>query len=215
MVVVDGTLIQKLLPPDTSLHVKHLKINTTIWWRTWGIGALVERYRVYCMYGLATWTIPVNIFAWHSLLFVLRCLWQVEPDYLPHCHLVASLDPSNKHKINSNYILHYTATVWWRMELDLLEPTQAKTIGTTSKHQRVTWPGLYRKLIEFLRIVVCLMILSTHLLEVTWLSLAKAWHNKKKTKGNPRQARYLAWWMVLCMLSVAVLLDAAHWQAML
>ncbi len=32
--------------------------------------------------------------------------------------------------------------------------TLAYTIGTTSKHQRVTWPELYRKLIVFIRIVV-------------------------------------------------------------
>ncbi len=32
--------------------------------------------------------------------------------------------------------------------------TLAYTTGTTSKHQRPTWPELYRKLIVFLRIVV-------------------------------------------------------------
>ncbi len=41
-----------------------------------------------------------------------------------------------------------------------IEPSIAFATGTTSKHQRVTWPGLYRKLIESL----CL-----HWLEVTWL----------------------------------------------
>ncbi len=40
---------------------------------------------------------------------------------------------------------------------------------STSKHQRVTWPGLYRKLIAFLGIVVWHMRVSTPLLEVTWL----------------------------------------------
>ncbi len=35
-----------------------------------------------------------------------------------------------------------------------VETFLAFATGTTSKHQRVTWPGLYRKLIEFLHIVV-------------------------------------------------------------
>ncbi len=40
---------------------------------------------------------------------------------------------------------------------------------TTSKHQRVKWPGLYRKLTEFLHIVVWHMRVSACLIEVTWL----------------------------------------------
>ncbi len=50
-----------------------------------------------------------------------------------------------------------------------VEPSLAFATGTTSKHQRITWPLLYRKLIERLRIVVWHMRMSTHLLDVTWL----------------------------------------------
>ncbi len=44
--------------------------------------------------------------------------------------------------------------------------TLAYTTGTTSKHQRATWPELYRKLIAFLRIVVWHMRVSARLLYV-------------------------------------------------
>ncbi len=44
--------------------------------------------------------------------------------------------------------------------------------GTTSKHQRITWPGLYRTLIECQSIVVLQMRVCTCLLEVTWLECA-------------------------------------------
>ncbi len=50
-----------------------------------------------------------------------------------------------------------------------IEPSLAFATGTTSKHQRVKWPGLYRKIIEFLRIVVWHMRVYARLLEVTWL----------------------------------------------
>ncbi len=55
-----------------------------------------------------------------------------------------------------------------------IEPSLAFATGTTSKHQRVTWPGLYRKLIEFLRIVVWHMRVSlANLLEV----VIRMWQN--------------------------------------
>ncbi len=50
-----------------------------------------------------------------------------------------------------------------------VEPSLAFATRTTSKHQRITWPGLYRKLIECLHIVVWHMRASARLLEVTWL----------------------------------------------
>ncbi len=50
-----------------------------------------------------------------------------------------------------------------------VEPSLAFATGTTSEHQRVMWPGIYRKLIEFLRIVVWHMKVSACLLEVRWL----------------------------------------------
>ncbi len=50
-----------------------------------------------------------------------------------------------------------------------IEPSLAFATGPTSTHQRVTWSGLYRKLIEFLCIVGWHMRVSTRLLEVTWL----------------------------------------------
>ncbi len=50
-----------------------------------------------------------------------------------------------------------------------IEPTLVFVTRPTSTHQRVRWPGLYRKLIGFLRIVVWHIRVSTCLLEVTWL----------------------------------------------
>ncbi len=49
--------------------------------------------------------------------------------------------------------------------------TLSKTTGTTSKHQRVTWPGLYWTLIVFKPIVVWHMRETTRWPEVTWLSV--------------------------------------------
>ncbi len=53
-----------------------------------------------------------------------------------------------------------------------LDTTPAYNTRTTSKHQRVIWPDLYRKLIEFIYIVVWHMRVSTRLLDVTWLECA-------------------------------------------
>ncbi len=50
-----------------------------------------------------------------------------------------------------------------------IEPSLAFTTEPTSIHQRLTWPGLYRKLIGFLHIVVCHMRVSARLLEVMYL----------------------------------------------
>ncbi len=49
--------------------------------------------------------------------------------------------------------------------------SQELTTGTNSKHQRITWPGLYWKLIEFLHIIWDMwhMRVSTNLPKVTWL----------------------------------------------
>ncbi len=54
--------------------------------------------------------------------------------------------------------------VWLDSSLSVVFAT-----ARTSTHQRVTWPGLYRTLIGFLRIVVWHMRVSTPLLEATWL----------------------------------------------
>ncbi len=48
-------------------------------------------------------------------------------------------------------------------------PSLAFATRTTSKHQRITCPGLYGKLIECLRILGWHMRVSAHFLEVTWL----------------------------------------------
>ncbi len=53
-----------------------------------------------------------------------------------------------------------------------VEPSLAFITGTTSKHQRVMWPELYRKLIEFPYIVVWHLSVSAWLLEATWLECA-------------------------------------------
>ncbi len=61
-----------------------------------------------------------------------------------------------------------------------IELALALTTGTTSKHQRVMWLGLYRKLIEYLHIVVWHMRVFTRLLEVTWLECLldyMSWNN--------------------------------------
>ncbi len=54
----------------------------------------------------------------------------------------------------------------------IFKTTHIQNHGNTSKHQRATWPGLYRQLIDFLRIVVWHMRVSARLLEVTWLECA-------------------------------------------
>ncbi len=55
------------------------------------------------------------------------------------------------HVVNCACILHH-----FKQESSLVEDlaSLAYTTGTTSKHQRATWPELYRKLIVFLCIVV-------------------------------------------------------------
>ncbi len=77
-----------------------------------------------------------------------------------------------------NFMVLKLNSLLWRLDV---EDSYLRTIlrdnmsslafatGTTSKHQRVTWPRLYRKLIEFLRIVVWHMRVSAGLLEVMWL----------------------------------------------
>ncbi len=50
-----------------------------------------------------------------------------------------------------------------KISLTLLVKTLAYTTGTTSKHQRATWPELYPKSIVFLRIIAWHMRVFSHL----------------------------------------------------
>ncbi len=87
--------------------------------------------------------------------------------------------------------------------------TLRETTGTNPKHQRVTWPELYRKLIAFLRIVVWHMRVAIHLLEVMWLECGKcksmlATHDLNAQEGEVQlhscSTSLLRAWMVFCGL---------------
>ncbi len=81
----------------------------------------------------------------------------------PYC-LFTLVDPLCNH-VSSLYTGLFTLA----QLCSCVEPSWAYATWPTSTHQRVTWPGLYRKLIGFLCIVVWHMKVSTHLLEVRWL----------------------------------------------
>ncbi len=68
--------------------------------------------------------------------------------------------------------------------------TIAYTTGTTSKHQRVTWPELYQKSIVFLRIVVWHMRVFSHLPNV-WGYSAGCCDVIKKVAKNAFLLRFL------------------------
>ncbi len=60
--------------------------------------------------------------------------------------------------------IHQTGPVLWAGLTwnKTVNHTLAQTTGTTSKHQSVTWPGLYKTLLEFLHIVVWHMSARGH-----------------------------------------------------
>ncbi len=102
------------------------------------------------------------------------CLYEIK--------VTLTFEPVGCHALMKTHIYNLNvsknlAAVWQQLEQDLQVLLQAKrsmdrriafATVTTSNHQRVTWPGLYRKLIEFLLTVVWHMIVSTRLLEVIW-----------------------------------------------
>ncbi len=97
-----------------------------------------------------------------------------------------------------------------------IEPSLAFATRTTSKHQRITWPGLYRKLIDCLCIVLWQMRVSTRLLEVTWLDCDQTYRgkvlvaNKAITKKYQWWENYSPWWQGYW--AVELHCRKAHWS---
>ncbi len=79
----------------------------------------------------------------------------------PKCHWLVTLTPS--------FISQETRQTTLAQSSSCVEPSLAFATGPTSTHQRIMCPGLYKKIIGFLRIVVWHMRVSACLLEVTWL----------------------------------------------
>ncbi len=87
---------------------------------------------------------------------------------IPACILYLSHISHNKGDMQCPLYLVYNSQADHTLaqSCSCFEPCLAFATGTTSKHQRIIWPGLYRKLIECLGIVVRV---SVRQLEVTWL----------------------------------------------
>ncbi len=72
-----------------------------------------------------------------------------------HCICILACPYNKTNTIQYNTIHdYYSKSVILAQACSYAERSLAFATGTTFKHQRVTWPGLFRKLIECLRIAV-------------------------------------------------------------
>ncbi len=91
----------------------------------------------------------------HLLSFKIQCLserfWAIS---ILNFNLLQQVEMWLRHVYFRQLHMHITSFL--KQEISLVEDlaSLAQTTGTTSKHQRVTWPELYRKLIVFLSIVM-------------------------------------------------------------
>ncbi len=113
-----------------------------------------------------SWHPPCN-YGGHATIFA--CVLKIEHTFSQHPTALWKLitTPLWSSKCSLPPIPTYTPTLFHNC-------WQLANVYSFSKcififHERVMWPGLYRKLIWFPRIVVWHMRVSTGLLEVTWL----------------------------------------------